>query len=302
MGMDTDLTILIHEAPSSMIFPDPKSAIKRLAAQKPIFEFRFNDEKTRVFLGNDFPKAVMFRQIDVDLGDDLHPPLVINNMMRDGPWWEYHEGDYPHRGELMYAYGKEDWENYSVGEPAFLYHPCKYIDFMDSKYVAGGIWDDVEGGNVLRSIEAFALLALGTSYDEKLMKELDKPQTSLLRIPKGWSPLSAAYRSKKLTYLTPSDFYPNRFGALLGLMELKADGVKSKMEKGRHSTKAVRSLVSTMRALQKRVKSGKSTILTQFLIDVNGEGNEFELEGVPIEDRPFIDGRQTTIVNAKKKG
>lgn len=286
MSMDTGLTISIHEVPSSKIFPDHQSAIKRLSEEKPILEFRFDDEKTRLLgTGNTFPKAVMFRQIDVDLGDDHHPPLVVNHALRDGPWWDVAPTP----------------DFYPVGASAYLYHPCRYIEFMQSSRVAGGIWDDMDAVKVLRSIEAFALLALGTP-DEKVMKELDKPRTSLLRVPKGWSPLSAAYKSKKFDYLNADDFSHSRFRTL-ELMDLKVDGVKMKSGKKPHGSKkqfgsapplqTYRSLISTMRSLQKRVKSGKTTIMTTFLLDPNYDS--FPFEGVPIEERPFIDGRYKRI-------
>jgi hypothetical protein len=296
MGMDTTLTISIHEVPSSWIFPNIRTAIASIAMERPILEFKFDDEKTNVFTQDNYGKAVMFPQIDfesstsaiseapkiLEMWDD-GSNLILNHMNRDGPWWSFMPG-----GRLKVTHGEADWRNYSVGAFPYSYNPCKHIEFMENKNVAGGIWDNKEAFNVLRSIEAFALLVLRTSEDEKLMKELDKPQTSLLRIPKGWSPLSAAYRSKKLTYLTLSDFYPTRLGSLW-LWELRVEGEDKKGE-----TEQARSIISTMRALQKRVKSGKSTIMTQFLIDVNMEGHKFE--DVPIEDRPFIDGRQASAV------
>jgi len=278
MGMDTGLTISIHEVPSSKIFPDHQSAIKRLSAEKPILEFRFDDEKTRLLgAGNTFPKAVMFRQIDVDLGDDHHQPLVLNQALRDGPWWDVSPTP----------------DFYPVDALAYLYHPCRYIEFMESSEVAGGIWDDIDGVKVLRSIEAFALLALGTP-DEKVMKELDKPRTSLLRVPKGWSPLSRAYKSKKFDYLNEDDFSHSRFRTL-ALMDLKVDGVKMKQSGSAPPLQTYRSLICTMRSLQKRVKSGKTTIMTTFLLNPNYDYDSSPFEGVPIEERPFIDGRYKRI-------
>ena len=275
MGMDTGLTISIHEAPSSRVFPDHERAIKTLSREKPLLEFKFDDEKTRLLgAGNTFPKAVMFRQIDVDLGDNHHPPLVVNQALTDGPWWDVAPTP----------------DFYPVGVSAYLYHPCRYIEFMESSRVAGGIWDDVEGAKVLRSIEAFALLALGTP-SVKVMKELDKPRTSLLRVPKGWSPLSGAYKSKKFDYLNADDFSHSRFFSL-SCQDLKVDGVKMKSGSA-PPLKTYRSLISTMRSLQKRVKSGKTTIMTTFLLDPNYDS--FPFEGVPIEERPFIDGRYKRV-------
>lgn len=304
MGVDTGLTISIHEAPSSMILPDHQSAIKRLAAEKPILEFQFLDDGTTLFGQDKFPKAIMFRQIAAeDMWDDLDKEAeeaLVVNMKKDGPWWTFFGGDanYAVRGHVGISYyvDYDVWERYSatgngstlspLPQP-YLYHPCRYIEFMEKNNVAGGIWDNMEAFNVLRSIEAFALLTLyhPGHYDEKVMNEHDKPRTSLLRIPKGWSPLSAAHSPKKATYLTAYDFSPHVFWSIW-LRELKVDGEKT--------VRDVESLVSTMRALQKRVKSGESTIMTQFLIDVNLEGHKFR--DIDIEDRPFIDGRQKSLV------